>query len=111
METVYTEDNIPELEDYLEYLQIEKGTVYVCVEVVTPAYASGHVNHLEVYNRPPTFAFEHNGQRCFVANINGGDSMVFSHLSALMNHLTHEFSNWMMAGVMKGNDETHWTSI
>ena len=59
--------------------------------VVAGEYASGFVTHLEIYNRPPKFEFAEHGQKCFVGNINGGDSMPFSHLPALMHYLEREF--------------------
>ena len=107
METVYTEDNVPQLEDYLEYLQQEKGTVYVCVEINTPAYAGGHVHHLEIYNRPPTFEFADHGQKCFVGNINGGDSMQFNHLAALMVYLNEEYEVWLVEQKHNVNLQEH----
>lgn len=85
-------DNYPSLEDYLD----EKNTVFVTVQVVTPMYAAGQVKHLEIFNRPPTFAFEEHHQVCFVGNINGGDSVSIDTQATLMQYLQTKYETWLV---------------
>ncbi len=85
-------DNKPDMEDYLDY----KGAIFVTVQIVTPMYASGRIEHLEIFNRPPLFAFEEHGQVCFVGNINGGDSLGFDTQALLMRYLEQEFQTWLV---------------
>ena len=108
-------DNLPDLEDYLE----AKGTVFVLVTMDHPIYARSWIRDLEVNDRPPTFKFEDEGQLCFMANVNGGDSQLFYNLNGLMSVLKEEFVKWLseglkeefVKGVVKGNDEEGWTSL
>lgn len=84
-------DDRPSLDNYIE----AKGTIFVTVQIETPMYASGRVQHLEIFNRPPTFTFEDHGQTCFVGNINGGDSLEFRTLSEMMEYLTSKYETWL----------------
>ena len=81
-------DNKPDLDDYIEH----KGTLFVTVQI---SYGN-RVRHLEMFNRPPTFAFEDYGQTCFVGNINGGDSLEFRTQSAMMEYLNTELEVWVV---------------
>jgi len=62
---------------------MEDKTVYATVELETPAFASGRINHLEFFSGPPNFRFEDLNQVCFVGFINGGDSIMFRNITEL----------------------------
>jgi len=54
------------------------GTVWVVVTLSTPQYAKGRVTDLEVLSDPPDWDLAAEGQVCYQASVNGGDSVRWS---------------------------------